>query len=55
MQKNIKISIVIPVYNEQDNVSKISIKLVELVEKISDSYEIIFVDDCSRDNTLLNL
>ena len=55
MKKNIKISIVIPVYNEQDNVSKISIKLVEILEKITNGYEIIFVDDCSLDDTLLNL
>src|SRR5262249_35242163 len=44
-------SIVIPVYNEQDNVEQLYSRIVETMREVSDSYEIVFVDDGSRDNT----
>jgi glycosyltransferase involved in cell wall biosynthesis len=47
-----KYSIVIPVYNEQDNVEQLHSRLTEAMGRISDSYEILFVDDGSRDGTL---
>ncbi|RUM42456.1 MAG: glycosyltransferase [Desulfurobacterium sp.] len=46
-----KISIVIPVYNEEENVPILYDKLREVLEKIPYDYEIIFVDDGSIDRT----
>ncbi|GAB6075566.1 glycosyltransferase family 2 protein [Desulfurobacterium crinifex] len=46
-----KISIVIPVYNEEENVPILYDKLKEVLEKIPYDYEIIFVDDGSTDRT----
>ena len=43
------LSIVIPTYNEKDNISKILEKLKKVLENIK--YEIIFVDDNSPDGT----
>ena len=46
-----KISIVVPVYNEEENVPILYDKLKEVLEKIPYDYEIIFVDDGSIDRT----
>ncbi len=48
-----KISIVIPCYNEQDNVEHICKAVVELFDKelLGYDYEIVFAENCSRDNT----
>ena len=50
-----KLSIIIPVYNEENTIHFIldKIKNVKLLNNISK--EIIIVDDCSSDNSLLNL
>lgn len=50
-----KLSIVIPVYNEEKTINFIldKIKEVELIKNISK--EIIIVDDCSTDNSLITL
>ena len=47
----IKLSIVIPLYNEEGNIERLIIKLVPIVESINVTYEIILVDDGSKDNT----
>jgi len=47
-----KYSIVVPVYNEQDNVEQLYSRLTQAMGGISDSYEVLFVDDGSRDGTL---
>ena len=47
----IEISVVIPVYNEQDNVTTLYSLLSETLVKQGVSYEIVFVDDGSNDNT----
>ena len=49
------ISIVIPVYNEEDNVLPLYQSLTETMAERKEPYEIIFVDDGSRDKTLHNL
>ena len=49
------ISIVIPVFNEQDNVLPLYHSLTETMSSREEPYEIIFVDDGSRDKTLYNL
>jgi glycosyltransferase involved in cell wall biosynthesis len=47
----IRYSIVVPFYNEQENVSPLYMKLTEVMEAIGEPYELVFVDDGSRDNT----
>ena len=45
------LSIVIPVYNEEDNVVPLFEKIQAACGAINETYEIIFVDDGSKDNT----
>ena len=45
------ISIVVPVYNEEENVRLLFEKIQAVCETIGDSYEVLFVDDGSRDRT----
>lgn len=49
--KSIKISVVIPVFNEQENIAPLQNELTTVLNKMKISYEIIWVDDCSLDNT----
>ena len=44
-------SIVVPLYNEQDNVVPLYTRIVEAMMEVGGSYEIVFVDDGSRDGT----
>ena len=46
------LSIIIPLYNEEQNFSKLNERLSGVLGKLSISWEIIFVDDGSSDNTL---
>jgi len=46
------ISIVIPVYNEEDNIKPLISELQEVLRGLDRSYEIVFVDDGSRDRSL---
>lgn len=46
------ISAIIPVFNEQGNVLEIYKRMTKVLESISKEYEIIFVNDYSRDNSL---
>ena len=48
---HIRYSIVVPFYNEQENVSPLYIKLTEVMQALGEPYELVFVDDGSRDNT----
>lgn len=47
-----EISVIIPVYNEVENIEHLFNRLVPVVESISDNYEIIFVNDGSTDSSL---
>lgn len=47
-----KISVVIPSYNEEGNISLLVAKLHSVFQNLSYSYELIFVDDGSSDKTL---
>ena len=49
------ISIVIPVYNEEENVAILHNKILDVMRNLGGPYEIIFVDDGSTDNTLAKL
>jgi undecaprenyl-phosphate 4-deoxy-4-formamido-L-arabinose transferase len=46
------ITVVIPVYNEARNLRPLLARLVPVMEKLSREYEIILVDDGSRDESL---
>lgn len=46
------ISILIPVYNEEENLFPLSEKLTETLKRIGRPYEIIFIDDGSTDGSL---
>lgn len=47
-----KVSVVIPVYNEEHNIESLYKELSSVLTGKGKDYEIIFVDDCSRDNSL---
>ncbi|HEY8672029.1 MAG TPA: glycosyltransferase family 2 protein, partial [Terriglobales bacterium] len=46
-----KYSIVIPLHNEQENVTDLYDRLKAVMEQNGESFEIVFVDDGSRDET----
>lgn len=46
------ISIITPVYNEQELIENFYLEIKEVLEKIKYDYEIIFIDDGSSDNSL---
>lgn len=46
-----ELSIVVPLYNEEGNVAKLHQKIKEACEALGKSYEIIFIDDGSKDKT----
>lgn len=48
----IYLSVVIPVYNEQENLKHLTERLIKTCEKIKKNYEIIFINDGSRDKSL---
>ena len=45
------ISVIIPTFNEQDNLEPLYKRLQDLAAMVSLEFEFIFVDDCSSDNT----
>ena len=51
MKSNTHISIVIPAYNEEDNIPILYEKLKGVLERLEKEYEVIFVDDGSVDRT----
>ncbi|MDX9913286.1 MAG: glycosyltransferase, partial [Candidatus Moranbacteria bacterium] len=51
-ENKIKISVVVPVYNEEGNVKELHSKILEECQKLGKAFEIIFVDDGSRDKTV---
>ena len=50
-----EISAIIPSYNEQDNVGLMYERMTKTLSKISPDYEIIYINDCSKDQTLLRI
>ena len=50
-KNNIELSVVIPVFNEAENIKPLIIKLNEVLDKIGNNYEVIMIDDGSTDNS----
>jgi len=51
LKNNIKYSVVIPVFNEAENLEVLYARLTKVVDNLDGSHEIIFVDDGSQDNS----
>jgi glycosyltransferase involved in cell wall biosynthesis len=51
-QNAIKFSIVVPLYNEEESVVPLYARLTQVLTGLEEPYEIIFVDDGSKDRTL---
>jgi len=52
MAKKIELSVVVPIFNEEKNIIPLYKELTSVLKKIKKSYEIIFVNDGSTDNSL---
>ena len=46
------LSVIIPIYNEQENISLLYNRLVDVIDKLGVTYELLFVNDGSKDNSL---
>ena len=53
--KSMEISIVVPLYNEEKNIRLMYDRLVSSILKITSNFEIIYVNDGSKDNSFLEL
>jgi glycosyltransferase involved in cell wall biosynthesis len=53
--ERLEISVFLPVYNEQDNIEQLNLKLIDALERLRRSYEVIYVDDGSTDQSLAKL
>lgn len=51
MDEKPQISVVVPLYNEEGNVKELHRRIVEALSKLGKSFEIVFIDDGSTDNT----
>ncbi len=51
-ESQFEISIVIPLFNEENNAAPLYVALTQVLGGLAQSYEIVFVDDGSRDHTL---
>src|SRR5882762_2122300 len=47
----VRYSIVVPFYNEQENIPPLYMKLTEVMDAIGEPYELVFVDDGSKDDS----
>jgi glycosyltransferase involved in cell wall biosynthesis len=50
-ESTVRYSIVVPFYNEQENIPSLYMKLTEVMDAIGEPYELVFVDDGSKDNS----
>lgn len=51
----LRYSVVVPVYNEEDNIEPLVSRVTKVMDQVGESFEILFVDDGSRDGTALAL
>jgi len=50
-EEAVRYSIVIPFFNEQENILPLYMRITEVMDSLGEPYEMIFVDDGSRDQT----
>ncbi|MCL5670391.1 MAG: glycosyltransferase family 2 protein [Acidobacteria bacterium] len=50
-QKAARYSIVIPLFNEEDNLRPLYMRIVEIMNAVGDAFQVVFVDDGSSDRT----
>ena len=55
MSKKIELSIVIPCYNSEKSIFELNKRLNESLNILGVTYEIIYINDCSKDSTLIKL
>ncbi len=55
MKKEIEFSVVVPIYNEEGNITNLNNEIVKAISEITPNYEIIYINDGSRDNSLSEL
>ena len=48
----VELSIVVPLHNEEDNIDHLFERITSVLNKLNITYEIICIDDGSKDNTL---
>jgi len=48
---NIKLSIIVPLYNEEESIHQLAEEIRDAVKKLSLEYELIFIDDGSKDGS----
>jgi dolichol-phosphate mannosyltransferase len=48
---NVQLSVVFPVYNERENLNALAARIHPVLERISNAFEVVFVDDGSRDGS----
>jgi len=51
MNRNLKYSIVVPLYNEAANIPALYVRLTQVMTGLDEPFEIVFVDDGSKDHT----
>ncbi|MHB2169736.1 glycosyltransferase family 2 protein [Alsobacter sp. R-9] len=50
-----ELSVVIPVFNEGANIDLLAARVQPILERVAESFEVVFVDDGSRDDTLARI
>src|SRR5580704_6611335 len=50
-EENLAYSIVVPFFNEQESVTPLYVKITEVMDAVGEAYEMVFVDDASKDGT----
>ncbi len=50
-QSELAYSVVVPLFNEQENVPQLYVRIIDAMDAVGESYEIVFVDDGSKDGT----
>jgi glycosyltransferase involved in cell wall biosynthesis len=54
-EKQVYYSVIIPVYNEQGNLAPLTKEIRQVMSQLKKSYEIIYINDGSKDNSLTEL
>ena len=50
-----ELSVIIPIYNEKENISELYLRLVKSIDNFTKDYELIFINDGSKDNSLTEI